>query len=364
MAKSIKKTSHQASKAMEKSAGGAKQDILKLYSHLEIKKNNAMNSSLFKSLGANEKGLGTTDLIEILSSDSTELLLDTLRRFEYIIDDKAIDRSKILPLAIKILRTSSDEQIRYEAARALGKLRNTDACRDLISVIENDPSEKVKEGAVKAIGAIRAKEYFAYLVELLEDVWNRSIRVRRAAAFSLRNMEPSSSIAVLSNALTNDPDSDVRKEAAESIGICLFKTEKNQAGAVARAIISQADFEKEPDAEVRIAVINSVCITEYAECIDDIIVVLKNDPNPRVRGEAAYALSRFFDPRVEKALIESLKSEKDGPQKRIALALAQYAMKNPLCLHDEMCKALIYIQKIFPRDSYIWKESVKALPAC
>jgi HEAT repeat protein len=234
---------------------------------------------------------------------------------------------------------------------------------DLIHVIKTDKSEKVREGAVKALGLIKATGCQNYLADILGDIWNQSIRVRRAAAFALGRLDPKVSVDLLSDALINDPDKDVRRESAEAIAICLLKLEKDQVSTIVKAIVSQIDFKTEKDHEVRLSVINAITVAEESGCIDELITSLTKDPSDRVRGKAANALSHFFDPRVEKVLIESLDKEKNGVKKRIALALAHYAMRNPLGLHDEVCSALIYIQKHFPRGSYVWKEAVKALPA-
>lgn len=364
MGRKNKKVCHCASRAIVRSSEAEKRGILELYARLDGKERPARPEIPFELAGTVEKRADIGSLIEQLMTGSADLLIDALNKLGRMADTNGADLSKALPLVLRILKSNPDEPVRYEATKVISKIKNGRAAEDLIYVIGRDPSEKVKEGAVKALGLIRAEGCFAYLSGLLNDIWNQSIRVRRAAAFAIGRLDPKTSVNILCDSLVNDPDAEVRCEAAESMAICLLKLEKNQAGLIVQAVSSQLDFEVEQAHEVRIAVINAVTVTENSNCIDELIATLKKDPHPRVRGQAAHALAHFFDPRIEKALIQSLDREVDGAKKRIALALAYYAMKNPLGLHDEICDALIKVQKIYPRYSYIWKEAVKALPAC
>lgn len=341
-----------------------KEEILKIYSSLREKERFAEKDPSIDFPESGVEKIEVSGLIVELRSNSEEIIIDGFKKLERLAERNVAETNKALPLVIEILMTDPREKIRYEATKAIAKIKNRIAVDALMHAIKMDSSEKVKEGAVKALGLIRAGECTNHLVDILNDVWDQSIRVRKAAAFSLGRLDPKVTVNILCDSLINDPDMDVRCEAAESIAICLLKIEKNQAGLIVKTIVSQLDPEVEAEHEVRIAVINVITVAENLDCTDELIGSLENDPHLRVRGQAAHALAHFFDPRIERALIARLDKEEGGLKKRIALALAQYAMKNPLGLHDEVCDALIHIQEQFPRGSYIWKEAVKALPAC
>lgn len=364
MGKGTSKSAKKTPKAFYRSTEAEKKNILELYARLAGRERYTNREEENEFADTRRESVEVGDLIAELHSESPEIIIDALKKIEKFSEVESGAVINTLPLVLELLLTNSEEGVRYEAARAIGKIRDDVSVEGLLHTIYNDPSEKVKEAAVKALGHLKAESCLNRLTEILNDVWNQSIRVRRAAAFSLGRLGPKTTISILCDCLTNDPDCDVRREAAESIAICLLKLEKGEAAAVAQAILTQLNSGTEPEPEVRISVINAITVAESISCIDGLISALKKDPNQRVRGQAAHALAHFFDPRIERALIESLDKEEDGVRKRIALSLAHYAMKNPLSLHDDMCDALIHIQQIFPRGSYIWKEAVKALPAC
>ena len=361
--KSLKR-GHRASKAVDESRGDSKEKILGFYSELEKKSKLFERKEIPGFSESNEQNINVPKIREELDSRDPDIVLTLLKSIEHIAETRREELTDILPTILRISKINSDERVRYEAVKVLSKLKDVSTADDLVEIISNDSSEKVREAAVKAIGFIKAGRYFDLLVDIVNDIWNQSIRVRRAAAFSIGHIDHKASAEVLCDRLANDPDMEVRKEAAESLSVTVMKLEKNKAAAISNVVKTSIDYENEAEEEVRISAINVLTVSENMAAIDDLIVALKRDPNPRVRGQAANSLSHFFEPRIEKALIDSLNHEEGGTKKRIALAIAHYAMKNPLGLHDEMCNILIYVQKLLPRGSYIWKEVVKALPAC
>lgn len=281
-----------------------------------------------------------------------------------VFDENGVHEYELNPAEIlAMIRSAQDEDTIVECIRKLGKMRAVVAEDVLAAILHQSKSEKIKASAIRALGFISPEKYYDEFVDLLEDVFGQSIRVRKASAFAVSRGEPIQVVNILVNTIFNDPDPDVRIESAEVIAIVLMKLEKNLSADIAKTLTTHIDHENEADENVRIAILNALTVSECDESIDEMISVLKSDPSGRVRGQAASALSHFFDPRIEMALIESFDKEDEGTRKRIALAIAAYAMKNPLGLHDEICKSLIKIQKIYPRDSYIWKEAVKAMPA-
>jgi len=357
------KSRHQSSIGLIESDNEVKESILNLYEKLD---NKISPSDLLKSLDLPKDKIRVdwNGIKEQLSGVDQEEIIKSLKLISRLADQVGDESKYLLPIVKNLIKSHTDEEIRYNAVKVVGKLKDESAITDLLALIKYDRSERIKEGAIKAIGTIKAKGCFSLLLDIVSGIWDESIRVRKAAVYALGHIDPEESIDILCDTLVNDPDRDVRAESADVLSKCLLKLEKSKAATVANLIGTQIDHENEEAPEVRIAVIHCLTITESDDLVDRLVSVLANDPNPRVRGEAANSLAHFFDPRIEKALITRLEKEDAGIKKRIALALAQYAMKNPLGLHDEVCKALIQIQKTFPRGSYVWKEAIKALPAC
>ena len=359
-----KKNSHSASRVVGSSDEGSREDILELYSRLKKKSDERMKKDPVDYFEQTAEKPTIEGFLKNLRSDIEEDVVDALKMIGREAENSKVDLSDLINPIISILHTSYDDDLRYHVVRTIGKMRETSARDLLVSIVENDTSLKVRVAAVKALGLIRSEGSLEMLINLLGDIWNTDIAIRKAAAFSLSRLDPDSATDYLIESLINDPDSDVRKEAAEALSVILLKKNKADADQVARSVSSRIFDENELNSDVRIAVINVIMVSECADAIDDLMFVLVSDSSPRVRGQAAHALAHYFDPRIERALLESLDREEGGSKKRMALALAQYAMRNPLSMHDEVCEKLIRLQKEFPKYSYIWKEAVKALPAC
>lgn len=345
-------------------AAAEKEAVLQKYSELNKKEFSHKTEIPLDMLKSGKIEAETSAIIADLKSPSPDVLLATFRNIEAIADSGNHQMEMVVPSVVNILENHIDEKLRYEATKVLSKIGHESASEFLICVAMNDTSEKVKDGAIRAIGYLKSEKCFANLVEILENYWEQSIRVRSAAAFALGRLNPKNSAYELSNAVVGDPDPDVRREAAEALSVCLLKLDKEEASRITEGVGSQISPENEADEGVRIAVINAITVAEAEVCIDKLVAALEKDPSDRVRGQAAHALSHYFDPRIESALVRSLAVENEEVKKRVALAIAHYAIKNPIALRKEISDALIYIQKYFPKGSYIWKEAVKALPAC
>lgn len=363
MGESNYKNRHQASIAIVNGNSSEKKSILNLYSRIIKKKKPESHISEDSAVESVEND-SAYDLAELLRVREKTILVDTLKKIMHQEFDQNFDK-EILAIPIrKLLMSHPDESVRYLSTKSIGSLKDSNSVSILINTIYSDFSEKVKEGAVRAIGLIGIKETFQIINKLLKDVWGQSIRVRSASAFALAHIDAKASTQILIETLVADPDEDVRSEAAKAIGLCLKQSENEVAETIATEIMTQVDYKVEESENVRINILDVITSLKHIDFIDFIIKVLEEDPSERVRGKAANTLVHFFDPKIENALIRRLNTEDEGVKKRIALAIAQYAMKNPLGLHDEVCNALIEIQKIYPKESYIWKEAVKALPAC
>lgn len=128
--------------------------------------------------------------------------------------DAASAIGKIVPL----LRHKDDSEIRWNAARTLGKIGPAakEAAPKLVEAMK-DPEPLVREHAAEALGDIgpEAKETIPELVKALQDA---DARVRRDAVRSLGQMGPAAKSGIESiRPLLKDKEERVRKAARTSL---------------------------------------------------------------------------------------------------------------------------------------------------
>lgn len=117
------------------------------------------------------------------------------------------------------LLASPDEQVRAEAARAVGYLGTTQASSlgPLLLPLLNDADEMVRDEAVEALGLVAYQPAIAELKRLLRNdpVW----LVRASAAESLGSYQDATILAELEQVLRNaQEEADVQTYAARSLG--------------------------------------------------------------------------------------------------------------------------------------------------
>lgn len=108
-----------------------------------------------------------------------------------------------------------DPIVRWNAARALGKLKATDSAKDLVALL-TDANPEVREHAAEALGDIgpAAAHTAPELVKVLKDPHPR---VRRDAVRSFGNFGPAAKAHLAAvQALKNDPDADVKVAATRA----------------------------------------------------------------------------------------------------------------------------------------------------
>jgi HEAT repeat protein len=170
---------------------------------------------------------------------------------------------------------STDDDIREEAARALGELQDPRAVIPLISALE-DPNHYVRREAAKSLGRLGDER----------------------------------AIPALINALKDD-DRSGREGAAEG----LADMKEKALGPLIKSL-------KDPDWHVRMGVLISLRIIGDKRVISDIIEALK-DENRFVRREAVKSLGRIGDERMVVPLTEALKDEDRSVRMRAVGALAK-----------------------------------------
>jgi HEAT repeat protein len=125
-----------------------------------------------------------------------------------------------------------------------------------------------------------------------------SLRARRAAANTLIRLPDPRSVKALAEALTDNDDSLLRRNAAIALG------EIHDAGSGEEAEITHAALIRglaDSDSTVRTMAAASLSHTRPAEALTPLVHCL-DDPEPVVRKTAAITLRGYQDPRAPKAL--------------------------------------------------------------
>ena len=171
---------------------------------------------------------------------------------------------------------SKDDDVREEAARALGELQDPRAVTPLISALD-DPNHYVRREAAKSLGRLGDER----------------------------------AIPALINALKDD-DRSGREGAAE--GLAELKE---------KALDPLIKSLKDPDWHVRMGVLISLRIVGDKRVVSDIIDALK-DENRFVRREAVKSLGRIGDERMIVPLTEALQDEDRSVRMRAVGALGKF----------------------------------------
>ena len=140
-----------------------------------------------------------------------------------------------MAVLIDALINDADPGVRAAAAASLGKIGDSKVYEALLRSAEVDPDEKVQEAARESANGIKEavgdrelsvssvfppmNQGKPELAEYLEDIRFGTASTREEAVKKLAKHEGTQAVAALINTLINDPEGDVREEAAESLGI-------------------------------------------------------------------------------------------------------------------------------------------------
>ncbi len=231
-------------------------------------------------------------------------------------------------------------QVRANAARAVGGLKDTRAVALLMSLAsDNDEHPVVKGNAALALGLLAAVSAADPLISLLKD---KDPRARAAAASALGRLHDSRAgpplIVALGDANARvrqavvgglgslggplvfdplvralaDPDGPVREVAAAALG------RMQDARAVEPLLAALSD----PYANVRINAAGALGVLHDLRALEPLIHLLRDD-NEAVRGAAAEALGQLNDPRAVRPLSDMAhREESEIPLARALQALA------------------------------------------
>src|ERR1041385_4538894 len=118
------------------------------------------------------------------------------------------------------LLNDKDEFVRRETAYALGHTRSRTATAALTERLLNDKEDGVRAAAAVALGEIADEAAVVPLVQTLSSTKKANVFVLRAAAVALGKIKSRAGTAALISTLSNKQlPSDVRREAARSLGL-------------------------------------------------------------------------------------------------------------------------------------------------
>jgi HEAT repeat protein/pimeloyl-ACP methyl ester carboxylesterase len=205
----------------------------------------------------------------------------------------------------------SDEDVRYRAIGALGKIGNDQALVALITALKNDLHEYVRRGAAQALGQIGNEQALDPLITALKN--DPHAYVRRGAAQALGQIGNEQALDPLINALNNDPHEYVRRGAIQALG---------QTGNPQAVEDLTNALNNDPNEYVRRGITQALGQIGNPQALEALINALNNDPHEYVRRGAAQALGQIGNPQALEALITALnKSESDKGVRCMAAAI-------------------------------------------
>jgi HEAT repeat protein len=218
-------------------------------------------------------------------------------------------------LRLTSLLKSPEEEVRLDTVIRLSALRTPGAAGALASAA-SDQSERVRAAAIVGIGNCGDTAFAPIVIaRLLED---KSIPVRKSAAYALGKLRYDQSVAALTSAL-HDKDLEVRGAAAVSLG--------EYEGPAAITALIAALSEKSEFVQERAARALGRYGPASASAVSTLMKLLTGDAVHGVKLHAAIALgqigdrsavpalekaARDKDPYVSRAALEALKTIAEG----------------------------------------------------
>jgi HEAT repeat protein len=227
------------------------------------------------------------------SCQSNDPILSTVREYSAEALSLIGDTRALLPL-IQAVNEDTDEEVRWKAVYALGKIGDESAVEALNEALKSN-SWIVRENAAKALGNIGSPASVEPLIDALED---KEWRVRKYSVLALGKIGDERSITPLLN-LLNDEDTDVRRKTIETLG--------NMGDAAFKPLM---DLFWDKDWYIRSKAAEVLGIIGDRRAVKPFIDTLSNkrkdDRNRYVRGRVAEALGKIGDVRAIDALIRAL----------------------------------------------------------
>jgi HEAT repeat protein/glycerophosphoryl diester phosphodiesterase len=262
-------------------------------------KNNSLPPVIVRSNATWALGLiGNKDAVEPLimqlKTGDSELKREIILALKRIADKQAV------PVLNEILLNDKDPYVRYDAARALGDIKDTDSIYTLITTLKYDRNWMVKQGCAGALGKIGNKKAVSSLKVLLAtDAGKEASRARDMAAWALAKIGEGAAIKALVSSLGDNEESTRRRA-----GWALIKI-----GNPAVPYLSSALRDNNKSVRERSAMVLGWIRNEDATV--PLLWALK-DKDTEVRKTAAWALGRIGGVEAKNALEEILSDENEN----------------------------------------------------
>ena len=218
---------------------------------------------------------------------------------------------KVIPLLLKVLEDPQPEQ-RRTAAQSLGKIGRKAAVPALTKAVrDSDPG--VRREAAWALGMI-GDDSEATRLALIFLLFDPASDVREAAALALAQTgDANTGLSALQQRLfASGTDSDTKRLAAAALGGMEVHAGK--------AIVGRLLQDRDPI--VRRWAVAALAGIADREAVTPLSLLLKKDPNPGVRIEAAFHLGKIGDAAARVALKTALK-DPDEHVRRLAESALQ-----------------------------------------
>lgn len=200
-----------------------------------------------------------------------------------------------VPLLIKVLKDSDPSQ-RETAAQALGKIGRKETLPALIEAL-GDPHPRVRRQAAWAIGMI-ADESEVAPTSLISLLFDPDAGVREAASLALgQTGDASTGLQILKERLAAQGASiDTKRLAAAALG--------GIAAPAGAAVVAPLLQDESP-------IVRRWAVAALADIVDGEVAaplsrLLRDDPDPGVRIEAAFRLGKIGDTTAREALTHAL----------------------------------------------------------
>lgn len=225
------------------------------------------------------------DVIRALHSPDEEMREEAAKALGELGDYRAVD---------PLIGLLSDENryVRREAAKSLGKIGDGKAIPALINALK-DEDRYGREGAAEGLGEMGEHAYPSLIDAMADDDWH----VRMGAAIALRIIGNKDALPVLITAM-QDENRFVRREVIKSLGRIGDHS----------VIDTLIEALKDPDRSVRLRAVSALSKCRDRRIIEPLIEAL-NDEDSGVRLRVIRALEEIDDPRASEALNNSYGDE-------------------------------------------------------
>ena len=196
-----------------------------------------------------------------------------------------------------IARTSTVEDVRAQAVRALGMPPVAETVREYLSQLARDERESldVRRAAVSAYGRSRDAQALSFMQTLYASLTNRDLR-RAALSQIARNQNQQAAAAFLIKVATQDADTESRKMAVARLG--------EIAGEQALGTLTRTAASNDADTELQKQAVTAIARRPAAESVPLLINIARTHAKPEIRKQAFVLLGRTNDP----AAVEFLRS--------------------------------------------------------